>query len=212
MSTENELTEFFENVAYNLDAIYRELRKTDYCFKTAAVYNFERPLHRPLPDTEDLLKQLDDMVKPYGYVPLSLKMFYRIVGGCNFCWDYETEENIRWRYADPIQITSLDDTLRSLMNDNSFEEMYTDMGYVSIPLSADYYHKDNISGGEQYAIRITETPVFDSEFLNEKHNTTFMNYLRIAIDNCGFPQMQNPENSGEYLSFFQRVKPQLKQI
>ena len=106
---EKVLTETFERVAYNLDIIYKELTNINYLFKTNFEFNFERPLIKPLADTDKLLSRLDKSVRPFGFVPLSLKMFYKIVGACNFGWDYETNEDFIWQCADPIQITSLDD-------------------------------------------------------------------------------------------------------
>ena len=73
---EKVLTETFQRVAYNLEIIYAELKNIDYLFKTEFEYNFQRPLHKPLPDTDTLLKKLDKAVEPYGFVPLSLKYFY----------------------------------------------------------------------------------------------------------------------------------------
>jgi hypothetical protein len=81
---EKVLTEIFQRIAYNLDIIYSELKNINYLFRTEFEYNFQRPLGKPLPDTEQLLVKLENAVRPFGFVPLSLKMFYRIVGACNF--------------------------------------------------------------------------------------------------------------------------------
>jgi hypothetical protein len=105
---EKVLTETFQRVSYNLDIIYKELKEIKYLFKTNPVNNYEKPLHKPLPDTGFLIQQLDNAVKSFGYFPLSLKYFYKIVGGVNFVWDYETNEDFMWDMADPIQIASLD--------------------------------------------------------------------------------------------------------
>lgn len=212
---EKVLTETFERVSTNLDIIYAELKKINYLFKTKFDYNFQRPLIRPLSNTEQLLIQLDETVKPFGFIPLSLKMFYRIVGGCNFGWDYDTDENYIWQFADPIQITSLDDIVAEMNSDNhlSFlKKSYEENGFVSLDLSADYFHKNNTSGGPAYSLKLTESPSIDSEFLNEEHATTFINYLRISFDNCGFARIKYPENRNDYQTFFDTVKPQLKQI
>jgi hypothetical protein len=85
------LEETFRRVAYNLQVIHEELVTMDYLFKTEFRYSSEKPLVKPFPNTEKLLKQLEAGVKPFGYVPESLKMLYRAVGGCNFAWDYGYE-------------------------------------------------------------------------------------------------------------------------
>jgi hypothetical protein len=212
---EKVLTETFQRVAYNLDIIYAELKNINYLFKKEFDYNFQRPLIKPLEDTEQLLAKLENAVRPFGFVPMSLKMFYRIVGACNFGWDYETNEEYIWQYADPIQICSLDDVLSALTYKDflsDLQEYYEEDGFISVQLSADYFHKDNTSGGPPYSLKVRDKQSVDAEFLNEEHNTTFINYLRICFDNCGFSRITNPENHNDYQAFFDKVKPQLKLI
>ncbi|HLA57893.1 MAG TPA: hypothetical protein VK622_03990 [Puia sp.] len=212
---ENVLNETFKRVAFNLDIIYHELVSINYLFKKSFNYNFEMPLHKPLADTEQLLKILEKSLRPFGFIPQSLKTFYRIVGGCNFGWDYDTNEDYKWTYADPIQITSLD-ALISEFTDNDYladmKDEFKDEGFLAIPISADFYHKDNTSGGPPYALKLTQKPSIDGQFLNEENNTTFIDYLRICFDNCGFSRISKPENNNDYQSFFDKVRPQLRKI
>jgi hypothetical protein len=201
---EKVLEETFKRVVYNLDIIYKELVRIDY--------KFERPLIKPLPDINELLMKLEESVMLFGFVPLSLKMFYRIVGACNFGWDYKTNEDFIWECADPIQICSLDDLLEELTdagNLSYLKECYEEDGFAALQLSADYLHKDNISGGMPYSLQLTSKPSIDGQFLYEEHNTTFINYLRICFDNCGFSRITNPDYNNDYQSFFDKVKPQL---
>jgi len=212
---EKVLTETFRRVTYNLDIIYSELRNINYLFKTEFEYNFQRPLIKPLADTEKLLRKLENAVGPFGFVPLSLKMFYRIVGACNFGWDYDTNEEYIWQFADPIQVLSLDDVVNEVTDEDYLNDLngsYEGDGFVSLQLSADYLHKDNTSGGPAYSLKLTESPSVDAEFLNEEHGTTFINYLRICFDNCGFSRIAYPENGNDFQTFFAKVKPQLKPI
>jgi hypothetical protein len=214
---EKVLTETFQRVAYNLDIIYTELQEINYLFKTNPENNYEKPLHKPLADTEFLIQQLDNAVKPFGYVPLSMKYFYKIVGGVNFVWDYETNEDFMWEMADPIQIASLDAVVETV-TDEYWEEniqQYVDdenFGNAFLDLAADDLHKDNVSGGQAYAIQITKEPSIDSNFMNEPNDTTFINYLRICFENCGFPGITRPDMKNDYQTFFDKVKPQLKPI
>ena len=209
------LKEIFHRVAYNLEVIYSELNHINYLFKTDFKYNFERPLHKPLPNTDRLLTQLDKAVKPFGFVPLSLKYFYQIVGGVNFGWDYDTNPNLLWKMADPIQVASLD-ALTEMVTDKYWrQEMqeYIDEGDLPfLELSTDVYHKDNISGGPAYSLTITKQPSIDSNLLNEPNNTTFINYLRICFENCGYPSIKRGDHNNDYKAYFMKVKPQLKQI
>jgi hypothetical protein len=209
------LTETFERVGYNLDIIYKELTSIHYLFKTDFAFNFERPFLKPLADTEKLLARLDKAVRPFGFVPISLKMFYKMVGACNFGWDYETNRDFLWQCADPIQIISVDDLVSEVIGEDNLDELkeyYEDDGFVSLQLSADYLHKDNISGGQPYSLQLTPTQSIDGQFLYEEHNTTFINYLRICFDNCGFSRITNSQFNNDYQAFFDKVRPQLKQI
>lgn len=214
---EKVLTETFERVAHNLDIIYSELKSINYLFKSEPEYNFERPLHKPLPDTKILLEKLDNVVRPYGFVPLSLKFFYKIVGGVNFVWDYEKNGDIMWEMADPIQISSLDAVVGEVTDDywQEYIQEYVDheiFGNAFLNLAADSLHKDNISGGPAYAMQITNEPSIDGNFMNEPNETTFINYLRICFEYCGFPGLTADVINNDYEVFFDKVKPQLKLI
>lgn len=214
---EKVLTETFQRVAYNLDIIYAELKTINYLFKTEPKYNFEKPLHKPLPDTDILLEKLYQAVKPFGFVPLSIICFYKIVGGVNFVWDFEANENFMWDMADPIQVDSID-ALVEIVTEKWWQEdiqQYVDdenFGCAFLDLAADDFHKDNVSGGQAYAIQITKEPSVDSGFMNERHDTTFIDYLRICFEYCGFPGITRPDMGNDYQAFFEKVKPLLKQI
>ena len=214
---EKVLTETLERVAHNLDIIYSELKSINYLFKSQPEYNFERPLHKPLPDTNILLEKLDNAVRPFGFVPLSLKFFYKIVGGVNFVWDYKTNGAFKWEMADPIQIASLDAVVEEVTDEYWQEDIqqYVDdenFGNAFVNLAADSLHKDNISGGEAYAIQITNEPSIDGNFMNEPNETTFINYLRICFQYCGFPGLTMGDIKSDYETFFDKVKPQLRPI
>ncbi|MBO0593951.1 hypothetical protein I2486_21335 [Cellulophaga sp. E16_2] len=210
------LTETFERVDFNLKIIYNELIAIGYLFKTEHKFNFEKPLHKPLENTESLIKKLDIAVSPFGLVPLSLKYFYRIVGGVNFVWDFETNEKFMWDMADPIQVASLDSIAEEVTTKYWKEDIqqYVDdeeFGCAFLDLSADDLHKDNASGGQPYSLKITRKQTIDGRFMNEPNDTTFISYLRICFDNCGFPGIRTDSNN-EYQGFFNKVKPQLKKI
>lgn len=108
------LQETFERVSFNLKIIYKELIKLGYLFNIDCQFNFEKPLHEPLENTENLIGQLDRAVSSFGYVPLSLKYFYRIVGGVNFVWDLAANNQLMWDLADPIQVASLDSVVEQV--------------------------------------------------------------------------------------------------
>jgi hypothetical protein len=69
-----------------------------------------------------------------------------------------------------------------------------------------------ISGGGAYSIELTTKPQVDSRYLNEEHETTFINYLRIAMENCGFSRANVVEDLPEFVGYRSKVKPLLKPI
>lgn len=200
------LTETFSRVSKNLEIIHTELTKINYCFNKQRKFDFQRPMLKPLPNVENLLGKLDASVKRVGYVPLSLKLFYKIVGSCNFAWDYDEKPEIPWEGADPIQICPISDLLSELVD---FED---DDDFCELGVSADYFHKDNTSGGPPYAIEITKKPQIDSSFLNEEHNATFINYLRLTMEGCGFSRAGEISDREDFIAFSKKVRPMLYMI
>jgi hypothetical protein len=56
-----------------------------------------------------------------------------------------------------------------------------------LELAPDEFHKSNFSCGAPYGMSIPDERA-DGEFLNEWNETTFVNYLRIALHSGGFPK------------------------
>ncbi len=207
---ENVLTETFQRVAYNLEVIYTELKAINYHFKLSP-----EEVYQPNQETAKLLIELDNSAGEFGYVPLSLQFFYKIVGGVNLCWDFDTYPEIPWKLSDPLEIDSLDVLVNTISKDwwkDYIRENLEDpeVGIPFIELAADQFHKDNIDGGPPYAIQLTEGPSVDSPFLYEQHHTSFINYLRISFNHCGFPGMKTPED--DFIAFTDRVRTKLKAI
>jgi len=209
------VTETMKRTAHNLAVIYDELKGADYNFKRKIQYSFEAPLNKPIVGADKLLIQLEKIVVPFGSVPLSLKLFYKIVGSCNFAWDHETNKGIPWKCSDPIQIAPLDAIVEGVTSEYWVEEMTESKEIYKtayLELSADYLHKDNISGGPAYAMEITPTPSIDSRLLNEEHETSFVNYLRIVFDNCGFGRTDGIKSTATFKSYCDKVGPKLRRI
>lgn len=204
------LSETFQRVAYNLEIIYAQLKSINYQFKV-----LPEDVYQTNEGTTKLVLQLNACVSQFGYVPLSVQFFYAIVGGVNLCWNFENFPEIPWPLADPLEIDNLDVLVNTI--DKEWWKEYTheniadpEVGIPFIELAADTFHKDNISGGPPYAVQLTATPAVDSAFLFEKHETTFINYLRICFENCGFPGMKDPNAS--FQAFSERVRPLLKDM
>ena len=83
------LNETFKRVKFNLEIIYKELKTINYQFVSNIEHNLQKPLLPPDPNVDFLLSELKFKIKNAGHIPLSLEYFYRIVGSCNFCWNWE---------------------------------------------------------------------------------------------------------------------------
>lgn len=198
------IRETFVRLAYNLQLIKQELDKINYQFIPAPRHDFEKPLTPPHPDVESLLKKLKTMVAPGGHIPLSLEYFYRIVGSCNFCWDYKTDPDIRWESADPIDIPPIQDLLE-MAGEVAEDEDFLEEGIL---ISGDYLQKDNISGST-YNLVLTPTPSIDC--LITGWDIPFIEYLRLTSSNCGFTMA--PETDYQSLNdFCKKLRPQLLDI
>jgi len=67
-------------VSKNMEVIHAALINENYCFKKDIEFDFEHPILKPSRGVKRLLRKLEKSVKRVGYVPLSLKLFYKIVG------------------------------------------------------------------------------------------------------------------------------------
>lgn len=194
------LTETFKRVKINLDIIYNELRKIKYQFVSNIQYDWQKPLQPPSPNVDELLSELSIKIKNAGYIPLSLAYFYKIVGSCNFCWDWKSNPDIPWEGADPLDIPPLTILLTELV--------YDDYDRSDVLLSGDYLQKDNISG-DCYCIELTPTESVDSLMI--EFDFLFIEYLRKTINNCGFTMADQCEYES-LRSFCNAVEPMLLKI
>jgi len=153
---------------------------------------------------------LAKLVDPVGHIPLSLVTFWKIVGSCNFAWDYESDPNIPWGEADSIQLHPITDIAKEAEDDLAVLKRGNEP--AGIWVAADYYHKDNISGGAPYSVELTTAPQVDSRFLHEGHPTTFIDYLRIVMEGCGFSRMEAVHDLPDFLGYCEQVRPLLKPI
>jgi hypothetical protein len=137
-----------------------------------------------VPPTADVVAQLDRLERRIGRLPLALCCWFEEVGLVNLmgghpAWDYD--------YPDPLVIDSPVDYIES-----QFEEWEADRGTewdhgpFVLDLAPDYVHKADVSGGPPYAMAVPNEGV-DGLFLWERHQTTFVNYVRICFRWGGFP-------------------------
>jgi hypothetical protein len=169
----------------------------------------------PSPATPAQLAELENLVGP---LPLSLRAFYEVVGSVNLVGRFppgtfgpaqsegqrqrqrpvrpspETPFNPAFDYElDPLFVYSLELTL-VLFRD--WQDRRTRHGQPSLPyrlpIGPDCFFKYSMSGGGQYSVEVP-CAAADAPLLLEWHQTTLVDYLRIALRWGGFPGLQRRE-------------------
>jgi hypothetical protein len=175
-----QLDERIISVGNNLDRLVRRLDDLGYEF-----YDRTEAFLGPAPDTEASIERIE---REIGELPLAIKLFWRLVGSVNFIGDHP-----QWHgcdYPDPIVIfppvgalAELDDFL------SDKEQRLTYNCPFRVPIAPDPLHKQNVSGGMWYNLNVPA--VADDPPLNdERHRTSFVAYLELAVQWCGFPGLE----------------------
>lgn len=163
-------------------------------------YQFKRPsavFPGPEPGTEEAIARIE---RETGTLPLALKAFWRLVGSVNFMGPHSdwTVVEYPWdgcEYPDPLVVYPPSQAIFELdefLGDRE-ERMRCNFPYL-VPIAPDAYHKDNVSGGMWYNLSVPA--VADDPPLNdERHQTTFVSYLELAVRWGGFPGLDRcPEH------------------
>lgn len=196
--------ETMRRVRYNLDLLIPRLRARGYTFgygwaiargalTVAGAAEYERDEPPLSPPEGDLSAVIAEIERRAGILPLSLRAFYEVVGGCNFVGAHPLWESER---LDPLEVLSAHAVLR-LDQWNHWSDDRRDDGTCELPIAPDEYFKYLYGGGGPYAISLTGM-VADAPLIHEWHHTTFVNYLRICFRWGGFPgwerQAARPEH------------------
>lgn len=149
------------------------------------------PFVPPHPEVQGYVEHLEQAIGP---LPLSLRSFYLEVGGVNFlgthpAWpEYLNQEMLDPLYIDPLTADNLD---RFLEEHASYQQHLEERGgkLFELALAPDCDHKYNSSGGAPYTMAVPD-PRIDGLFLNERHHTTFVDYLRTCFRSAGLPPLE----------------------
>jgi hypothetical protein len=182
--------ETMNRVRYNISLLVNRLNNLGYVFGVypdghTKVYNYLLPHTPPKPDIDKRIAEFESLKGIYS-IPLSLRMFWKVVGDVNFIGYHPA-----WpKYSDPLVVYPID----SMSSDytewqNLVQEGDIEIGHFGVPVAPDYYHKDNISGGMPYQIQVPNNAI-DGNLEYERTHTTFVNYLRICFHYGGFPGLQ----------------------
>jgi hypothetical protein len=171
----------------NVERLITRLHADGYVFQPGAGF----PIFQPPP--ADICDRLDHVESVIGPLPLALRAWLEHVGqvclkGQHPRWEYD--------YTDALVVEASTDYILAEYSDYrdwKAEGGGTWDGAFALGIAPDYLHKANVSGGAPYSLQVPDSAV-DSALLWERHETTFVNYLRIAFSWAGFPGVgQSPD-------------------
>jgi hypothetical protein len=180
------IEEHIDSLGKRLQILKQRLTEEDFQFE-----NEDEVFPGPEDGTDEAIEQIENEI---GALPLSLKLFWQRVGSVNFCGghpDWELDPDCEPEgYPDPIVIYPPSVALAELeefLSDKE-ERLRSNLPFV-VPIAPDFYHKADVSGGMWYNLSVPA--VADDPPLNDEwHQTTFLNYLEIAVKWAGFPGLE----------------------
>jgi hypothetical protein len=160
---------------------------------------------RPPPGGDDdaVMRRIEDITG--ALLPPSLRAFWEVVGGIDFIWNYEKDDEIPLfgldlpiDEMDPLAVCPARESAhvfeewedRAPGRARDLDEPYTVM------LAPGRFHKADISGGAPYGIELPFAGA-DPVFGNEDLSLPFVDYLRLCFRWGGFPHLaQRTHESG----------------
>jgi len=128
-------------------------------------------------------KQIARLEKTAGVLPLSLRVFYEVVGAVDWTGSHPgLAPKNDMVCPDPLVVYGLDDALEEVCERVDDE----DSEGICITIAPDDLHKADTSGGDPYEIGLPNLGA-DAELLNERHRLPFVDYLRLSFRFGGFP-------------------------
>lgn len=182
--------ETFHRVRTNLELLEKRLRESGYAFAEDVCPSFAPPPG----DISDTIARVETA---FGPLSLALKGFYEAVGAVDFRapdGSYEGEPWSTLDTPDPLVVWPLKETFESNVGDWELrsDAERAEFGGFTLDFAPDVYHKDNISGGDPYAVALPCADV-DPRLQDDATGMTFLGHLRLAIRNGGFLRIDGNE-------------------
>lgn len=195
--------EMMRRVRHNIELLIPRLEEMGYDFGTGFFDEGDSPdlvaqimedvpiFRAPDAKTPQKVARLEHLVGP---LPLALKCWYEEVGSVNLIGLFSEmggqavlrRDGPTW---DPLCVYSLELALKMVTRDIEAHVWHPGS---ELSLSPDRYFKYGYGGSGPYAIQLP-CRAFDTALLNEEHQTTFVNYLRICFQWGGFPGWASEE-------------------
>jgi hypothetical protein len=191
-----------DRVRRNLDILVRRLYEQDYQFLELAPSGWqERDVSSPdsiytppssAEQAEDLAR-LDELLRPYGQLPLSFRVFLKEVGGVSLVGYFpKWSEKAGFPLLDPLMVFPLADMIsfHQLIIERMEGLLQVD-GAPYVQFSFDEEQKEGISGsGWGYGLRLYPRVRLDASLVNYGANIDFISYLRLCCKWAGFPNLE----------------------
>lgn len=199
-----ELTEFFDIFDHNINEIKYILNSYNFVF-----YNFEVELSENknaivYSNSDIEINSLKNYYRKFGYLPLSIELFYNKFEQIDFRGFFEDCE---YNFClDSLTIMPPSSIIN--FNGEPYEDNFIrneDSGKIGLIFSLDEYFKENISGGGGYSMDLSSIQMVDDNIQYYKQKLTLINYLRFSVYYGCFPnlsfQIENiPNKLKEYLT------------
>ena len=185
--------ETMRRVRRNCERLISRLGALGYVFDTFPDGSHRHYPAEPLTPPSDAMRaDCAEVEAEAGPLPLSLVAFWQEVGAVDWVGMHPA-----WPDGlDPLVVDPPEGALSSLFG---YEEEEGEAGRF-VDLAPDDLHKDNVSGGNPYGMRLPD-PLADFMFLYEPHGLLFVPYLRLAILHWGgFPGLDGQGVQFEPLS------------
>ena len=158
-------------------------------------YRFAYPSEVFVPPGPEIAARIAYLEKRAGSLPISLRVWYEIVGSVNFIgthphWDPKV-------YADPLVVDPIEFALEEYSDwrESCKEYSEVEIGPYNVPIAPDEYHKTDIRNAPQHSMAVYSIVMpslaVDSVVGEEPHHTTLVNYLRPCFRWGGFPGFEH---------------------
>lgn len=174
------LEDRIRRIGRGIERIAGQLQALGYVFEApAAVFP------GPEADTEAAIERIE---REAGALPMAIKFFWRLAGSVNFMGGHPDWQGCE--YPDPLVIYSPSIAVAELdefVSDRE-ERLRCNSPYV-VPVAPDAYHKADVSGGMWYNLSVPAVAE-DPPLNDERHRTSFLAYLELALRWGGFPGLE----------------------
>ena len=202
------------------ETMQRVARAADLLADRLGAHGWE-PLYfslRTAPEAKDqeIFRKIEEITG--APLPLSLRAFWEVVGGINFVWNYDSDEDcpdfgleLPLDELDPLCV---DPPEAATGQFDEWEDQRAGVDPelwdpIELSLAPDSLHKANISGGPPYGIELPFLGV-DPIFANEDHRLPFVDYLRMCFRWAGFPGLAEHAGRPDVMRFVETMRKDIE--